>query len=113
MRGLVKYFRVTARMCGTTEYSQGARDAMTEAADKLEATLAAQPGAGDVLPSEAVFAFAASLTCRPGVMEIGSTSDAAPMAELAAAFCEKYGFDPCRDHFPKMLTAAQGGGDGS
>lgn len=73
----------------------------------------AQPGAGDVLQSEAVFAFAASLTCRPGVMEIGSTSDAAPMAELAAAFCEKYGFDPCRDHFPKMLTAAQGGGDGS
>lgn len=39
LRELIKRWRVSAKICGETEYSDGARDAFSECADELEAAL--------------------------------------------------------------------------
>jgi len=46
-------------------------------------------------PSEAVYGFAAWLTCRKDTLKIGSSHDASQIAELCKLFCEEnYLSDP-------------------
>lgn len=58
----------------------------------------------DILPSEAVYGFAAWLTCRDHVVTLGSTCDAAPAADLAKTFIMSQGFEDVRDGiYPRNL----------
>lgn len=51
-----------------------------------------------VIPSEAVYTFAAWLTTRRGEpVTLGAKYDAAPIAELVAEFCEINGLKPPRE----------------
>jgi len=93
----------------------------TEALPTVRAALAsaAQPAADDITPSEAVFAFAAWLTCRDEAVTLGSAHNAAGAAELAGAFVASQGLAQPRDDYhqrlrpypaaaPKASPAAQG-----
>lgn len=42
----------------------------------------------DMSASEAVFGFAAWLTCRDETVQLGATEDASPVAELADKWCK-------------------------
>lgn len=46
-----------------------------------------------------IYDFAGWLTCRPGVMPVGETSDAAPMAEAVGEYLDKF---PDRFTSPNM-----------
>lgn len=46
-----------------------------------------------------IYDFAGWLTCRPGVMPVGETSDAAPMAEAVGEYLDKF---PDRFTAPNM-----------
>lgn len=59
--------------------------------------------AGEVAPSEAVYAFGAALTCMEGSLTVGSTHDAAPMANLCEAFRVEQGWEPPRDDYTDRL----------
>lgn len=56
-----------------------------------------------VLPSEAIYAFAAWLTCRKQVTVFGSSQDASQAAELVREFVQGQGFEQPREHFPYMI----------
>lgn len=64
---------------------------------------ATQPAADIITPSEAVFAFAAWLTCRSEAVTLGSTHDAAGVAELAGAFVASQGLAQPRDEYHQRL----------
>jgi hypothetical protein len=55
----------------------------------------------EISPAAVVYAFAAWLTTRRDPVTFGATHDAAPAAELVAAFCESQGFAELKDpwHF--------------
>jgi hypothetical protein len=55
--------------------------------------------ASSLTPSEAIYGFAAWLTCREGSLLVGSSHDAAPMAGLCAAFCEANNLGKPRDDY--------------
>lgn len=73
-----------------------------DAADAALAS-AAQPAADDITASEAVFAFAAWLTCRSEAVTLGSAHDAAGAAELVGAFVASQGLAQPRDDFHQRL----------
>jgi hypothetical protein len=79
--------------------------------------LASGPSGVDGLtPSEALYAFAAWLTCRDKSITFGAAHDAAPAAEVVATFCEEQGFVPPRDDYHtriKVAPAAQDQGEGN
>lgn len=54
-------------------------------------------------PSEAIFAFAAWLTCRDEELTLSGHHDAAPIVRLVAAFNESQGFAPPRDDYHTRL----------
>lgn len=54
-------------------------------------------------PSEAVFAFAAWLTCRDKEITIGATHDASPVVELVSAFCSSQGLVFPRNNYHKAI----------
>jgi hypothetical protein len=57
-----------------------------------------------VLPSEALYGFAGWLTCRRDPVTIGSTHDAAPVADLVNEFCTSQEFEHPRDDvYPNNL----------
>jgi hypothetical protein len=71
--------------------------------DKLEEELAKLR----VSPSEAVFAFAAWLTCRPGTLNVGSRHDAGRMAELAGEYIRSQSWSQPRNGvFPHNIEPA-------
>lgn len=50
---------------------------------------------GGLIASEAIYAFAGWLTCRPGTLILGATHNAAPAADLVGEFCQQQGLaDP-------------------
>ena len=53
---------------------------------------------------DAVYAFAAWLTCRPGLLKVGDTHDASPMAELAEAWTKANGIPEVSEAYPKNFT---------
>ncbi|WP_129448156.1 hypothetical protein [Methylibium sp. Pch-M] len=86
----------------------------SEAADEIEQLRAALASAAPpaaareeevrVLPSEAVYGFAAWLTCRPATLTVGSFHEASSMAELVGEFINANGFEPPRDGvYPENL----------
>ncbi len=54
-------------------------------------------------PSEAVYAFAAWLTCRREAVIFGATYEASPAAEAVEAFVKSQGFEPPRHDYTRML----------
>ena len=54
--------------------------------------------------SEAVYGFAAWLTCRKEVTIMSAAHDAAPVVELVSEFCDRNGFPPVSDQWPKELV---------
>lgn len=54
-------------------------------------------------PAEAVYAFAGWLTSRDKPITMGSTHDAAPVADLVMRFCESQGFTPPRPEWHKDI----------
>jgi len=58
--------------------------------------------------SEAVFGFAAWLTCRDEKTVMGSTYDSAPIADLVAEFCKENGLDDPRDGWANNLIHQSG-----
>lgn len=54
-------------------------------------------------PSEALFAFVAWLTCRDQAVTFGARHDAAPAADLVAAFCASQGFAEPTEGWEKQL----------
>jgi len=55
-------------------------------------------------PSEAMFGFAAWLTCRDEKIELGETCDCAPVAKLLGEFCEVNGLPLPRDGWQNRLV---------
>lgn len=55
-------------------------------------------------PSEAVFGFAAWLTCRDTQIKFSAKDDAAPAAEVASKFCKTNKLKTPRDRWEKALT---------
>ncbi len=81
---------------------------------RLDALIAGE--SDQVSPSEAVFAFAAWLTCRGEAVTLGATHNAAPAAELVGAFNKSQGFaEPRHDYtnrlkpYPKESVATHSG----
>ena len=54
-------------------------------------------------PSEAIFGFAAWLTCREEVITVGATETAGKIAELAGEFTRTNNLEPPRDGWEKDL----------
>lgn len=54
-------------------------------------------------PSEAVYAFAGWLTSRKDEITMSGHHNAAPVADLVAAFCKSQEFAPPVDDYPKYL----------
>lgn len=64
-----------------------------------------------VSPSEALYGFAAFLTCRPGTLTVGAKHNAAPMANLVRDYCEVQEFREPRDGWTdrlKVMPEARG-----
>ena len=59
---------------------------------------------GKLSASEAVYGFAAYLTCRDSPITASAKHDAAPMADLVAAFIQSNKLDDPRDNFADNLT---------
>lgn len=53
---------------------------------------------------DAVYAFCAWLTCRPGTLTIGASHVASPMAELAKAWTEANGVPEVSPNYPDNIT---------
>ncbi len=68
---------------------------------RLDALIAEE--SDQVSPSEAVFAFAAWLTCRDEAVTLGATHNASPAAELVGAFNKSQGFAGPRDDYTNRL----------
>lgn len=73
------------------------------AEQQARAALAAPPAAPGLSPSEAVYGFAAWLTCRSEPVTFGSAHDAALPAELVDAFCKSQGLAPPGEQWPHNL----------
>lgn len=54
--------------------------------------------------SEAVYGFAAWLTCHPEALTIGSTHDAAPVAERCKEWCDANGLPGVTDAYPGNIV---------
>ena len=84
-------------------------DITIEAADAIAALVAerdaavASIAAPALSPSEAVYGFAGWLTCRDEAVTLGATHDAAPVAELADAYCRSQKLEPPRHEWAKAL----------
>lgn len=62
-----------------------------------------------VLPSEALYGFAAWLTTRDEAITLGSTHDASVVADVVKQYCEAQGYEnPRDDHYPKNIVAMGG-----
>jgi hypothetical protein len=58
----------------------------------------------DVSPSEAIYGFAGWLTTRSDAVTMGSTHDAAVVADLVHQYCQHQGFEEPREHvYPDNL----------
>jgi len=55
-------------------------------------------------PSEAVYGFAAWLTCRDEKTVMSASDDAAPIADLVQQFCEKNNLPDVSKDWPGNLT---------
>jgi deoxyinosine 3'endonuclease (endonuclease V) len=54
--------------------------------------------------SEAVYGFAAWLSCRPQTVKFGSRCNCAPLAELVKQFCDTNKLKEPRKNWQKRLT---------
>lgn len=54
--------------------------------------------------TEAIYGFAAWLTCRPEAVSVGSTHDAAKVAELCKEWCEANGLPEVTDAYPDNIV---------
>jgi len=63
-----------------------------------------------VSPSEAIFAFAGWLTSRPVVLPVGSTADAALMADLVKQFVDANGWAEPREGWTGNISIPQNQG---
>jgi len=54
--------------------------------------------------SEAVYGFCAWLTTRDEVTKMGANNDCAPIADLAARFCDENGLPDPRSNYTDYLT---------
>lgn len=61
------------------------------------------PDMSTLTPAEAVYAFAGWLTSRDASLTIGSTHDAAPVADLVTQFCNSQGFAPPRPEWHRDI----------
>ena len=57
----------------------------------------------EVLPAEAIIGFAAWLTTRDAVIEVGATREASTMVQLCETYCRSQGFAAPRDDFHHYL----------
>jgi len=55
-------------------------------------------------PSEAVYGFAAWLTCRDEKIVMSASDNAAPIADLVQRFCEKNNLPDVSEHWTDNLT---------
>lgn len=55
-------------------------------------------------PTDAVYGFAAWLTCRKDTMQVGYTHDAAAMADCAKKWCEANGIPEVSDAYPDNIV---------
>jgi len=74
-------------------------------ADKLQEVSHELDEAKKVLPSEALFMFAAWLTSRRVPLTVGASCNAAPICEMVAEFIEHNDLKPLRDEvYPHNLS---------
>ena len=59
-------------------------------------------------PSEAVYGFAAWLTCRDEKTVMSATNDAAVITDLVAQFCEVNNLPDISEHWPNNLIHPSG-----
>ena len=59
--------------------------------------------------SEAVYGFAAWLTCRSEAVTLGAAHEASTAAELVDTYCRSQGFEPPRDDYADRLRPAPPG----
>lgn len=79
--------------------------------DEIAALSKMSPGCmvveAGVLPSEALYGFAAWLTCRDEEVCIGASNECGIVAELVQRYCESQGFAPPRSEiYPDNLKTA-------
>lgn len=55
-------------------------------------------------PTDAIYGFAAWLTCREGTLQVGSTHNAAPMAECVKEWQEANGLPDVSESYPGNIV---------
>lgn len=105
--GLVPIFQIKLHSDTESTWHDATQSAYDVTPTKMRRTIytSLQPAerASTILPSEAVYAFAAWLTCRKQLVTLGSTCDAAPVAELVKEFTESQEWKPPRDDYTTRL----------
>lgn len=78
----------------------------TRAHTVLESPSAEAPSAAEWNALEGIYAFAAWLTTRPGVLRIGADCQTAPIVALIQAFSDRHHLAPTRDGWQDAIVPA-------